>query len=329
MKSFLTIVWILTASLTWAQGIPDADKGAVAEANAFVVRGNEFRDNNSLPRAKAEYQKALKVFPRHLDALYNLAVVCEQLGENKEATEHYRRYLELRPNDADVWTQLGVRYDDAGQTAEAQAAYEKALSLNPKYGLAHHNLGVLLKLQGKFDAAQKELETFVKLEEGAGRRNGDAYYSLGVLHLERGRLPDAKRNLQMALDTDPSIAYYNNAMGDVYLTEKEHDLATAAYKKALEKDPKYAPAYSGLGDVYRLTGDRAKAAEAYRKALDLRKDYGLIYYKLGLLYEDNDRAGAIKQFENYLGSGKNLEFQTEAKAKIEKLKNVTASQPQR
>ena len=88
-----------------------------------------------MPRAKTEYQKALKIFPRHVDALYNLAVVCEKLGQNDEAVEHYKHYLEIRPNDADVWTQLGVRYDESGRKAEAKAAYEKALESNPDFGL--------------------------------------------------------------------------------------------------------------------------------------------------------------------------------------------------
>ena len=99
-------------------------------------------------------------------------------------------------------------------------------------------------------------------------------------------------------------------------------MAISAYKKALEKDAKYAPAYSGLGDAYRQKGDRMAAEKSYRQALELRKDYMLVHYKLGLLFETANPSAAIKEFENYLSSGKNGEFQTEAKAKIEKLKPV-------
>jgi Tfp pilus assembly protein PilF len=128
--------------------------------------------------------------------------------------------------------------------------------------------------------------------------------------------------LQKSIDSDPSIPYYNNAMGDIYLAEKRPDDALVYYRKAIEKDEKYAPAYSGMGDAYRQLGDVGKAADAYRKALGLRKDYAVVHYKLGLLYEDTDPAQAIKHFENYLASGKTLEFQSEAKAKIEKLKQA-------
>ncbi len=308
------------------ESLSDADKRAVAEANKFMERGNKFVQDNAWARAKGEYAKALKIFPRHVDAMYNLAVVCEKLQDPDTATSLYKQYLELRPNDADVWTQLGVRHDEAGRSAEAQAAYEKALAINPKFGRALHNMGVLLETQGKLPEAQKFLESFVKVEEAAGHQNGDAYYSLGALLLRRGQLKEAKKLIQQALDVEPSVPYYNNAMGDVYLAERAPDLAINAYKKAIEKDVKYAPAHSGLGDAYRQLGDQAKAAAAYNKALELRPDYVLVHFRLGLLYEASAPVEATKHFEKYLASGKSREFVKEAKEKLEALKQ--AKQPQ-
>ncbi len=322
MKHVIIMMVVALMALCAARGeeLTEADKRAVSEANEYFVRGNEFMERNSLPRAKAEYQRALRIFPRHPNALYNLAVACEKLNQPDEAISTYKRYLELKPNDADVWTQLGVRYDEKNQRIEAQAAYEKALASDPDFGRAHHNYGILLKEAGKMDEAQKHLETFVQLEEKAGRHNGDAYYSLGVLHLTRGRLPEAKRFLQKALDEDPSIPYYNNAMGDIYAAGKDLEAALVCYRKAVDKDEKYAPAYSGMGDAYRQLKQADRADKAYRQALQLRPDYHLIYFKLGLLNEESDPATAIKHFEKYLTSGKNLEFEKPAKEKIEKLK---------
>ncbi len=310
-----------------AAPLSEGDKRAVDEANKYVERGNRFEKDGSLPRAKTEYEKALKIFPRHLDALYNLAIVCEQLKQPAEAIETYQHYLDLKPGDADVWTQLGVVYDEGGRRAEAQAAYEKALAADPQFGRAHNNLGVLLEEQGHFDEAQKHLEAFVKIEEDAGRPNGDAYYSLGCLYLRRGQIRDAKMVLQKALDVDPAASYYNNAMGDVYLAERQPDTALVYYNKAIERDWKYAPAYSGIGDAYRQLKNVDKAAQAYRKALELRSDYAIVYYRLGLLYEQADSGEAIKDFEKYLGSGKNLEFQQEATEKLDKLKQAKQTQP--
>jgi superkiller protein 3 len=312
----------LVAALTAlpVMAIHAAESGSLTEANKFFERGNKFVEGNSLPRAKQEYQKALKVYPQHLDALYNLGVVCERLGQKNEASEQYRRYLEIKPNDADVWTQIGVLYDETNRKKEARAAYGKAIEMNPKFGRAYHNLGVLLKEDGDFKGAEQNLLKFVKLEEEDGRQSGDGYYSLGILYLQQLRDKDAKMILQKAIDIDPSIAHYNNAMGDTYLLEKRPDLALVYYQKAIEKDPKYVLAYSGIGDAYAQLKERDKAVTAYRKALELRPDYGLVYYKLGRLDEDTNPAEAIKQFEKYLQSGKNLLYRDEVTAKIEALK---------
>ena len=75
-----------------------------------------------------------------------------------------------------------------------------------------------------------------------------------------------------------------------------------------------------MGDAHAQLKERDKAVTAYRKALELRPDYGVVYYKLGLLYQDNNPAEAIKQFEKYLQSGKNLQYRDQVTAKIEALK---------
>ena len=306
-----------------AETLSPHDQNAVVEANKFVERGNEFKKKDSLGRAKAEYERALKVFPRHLDALYNLAVVCVDLKQPAEAITHYKHYLELKSDDPDAWNQLGVLLDENKDKAGALAAYEKAVAIAPEFGPAHHNLGVLLEEQGKLDEARQHLELFIKLEEEAGRRTAEAYYSLGVLELEQLHLKDAKKLLQKALDTDPGAPVYNNAVGDVYLAENNPSVARVYYQKAIEKDPKSAVAYSGLGDAQRGLGDHDKALASYRKALELRPDYGLVYYKLGLLFEATNPTDAIKHFESYLNSGKNVKYREEAAAKVEKLKQGT------
>lgn len=207
-----------------------------------------------------------------------------------------------------------------GSKKEGREAYEKALAINPKYGRAHHNLGVLLKEDGDLKGAEQHLATFVKLEEEAGRQNGDAYYSLGILYLQELRDKDAKLLLQKAIDTDPTVPHYNNAMGDTYLVEKRPDLSVVYYQKALEKDPNYVFAYSGLGDAYTQLQERDKALTSYHKALELRPDYALVYYKLGLFYENNNSAEAIKNFQKYLQSGRTIQYRDEVAAKIEALK---------
>ncbi len=320
IEGFVIAIALAALSLTSARAAEAPENGAIGEATKYFERANKFVEAGSLPRAKQEYLKAIKLYPKYLDAYYNLGVVCEKLGEKGGAIDQYKHYLEIKPDDADVWNQMGVLYDETGSKKEGREAYEKALAINPKYGRAHHNLGVLLKEDGDLKGAEQHLATFVKLEEEAGRQDGDAYYSLGILYLQELRDKDAKLLLQKAIDTDPTVPHYNNAMGDTYLVEKRPDLSVVYYQKALEKDPKYVFAYSGLGDAYTQLQERDKALTSYHKALELRPDYALVYYKLGLFYENNNSAEAIKNFQKYLQSGRTIQYRDEVAAKIEALK---------
>ncbi len=315
--------WIvvgLVAMQAWAAPLDDADRSKVAAANKFVERGNEFVRKNSLARAQSEYQRALQVFPRHVDALYNLAIVEERLGHTNAAVATYQRYLAVMPDDADVWTQLGLLRERSGDKAGAEADYRRALAADAKFGRARHNLGVLLQEQGRWDEAREHLEAFVKAEEGAGRPSGEGYYSLGLLELSLGRGKEAKQRLQQALAIDPDVPWYHNAMGDAYLLEKQPALAAAHFEKAIAKDSQFAPAYSGLGEAWAAQGDREKARAAYQKALALRPDYVLVHYKLGRLDEEVDPVAAIKEFESYLVSAKNPLYKEDASQRLARLK---------
>ncbi len=158
------------------------------------------------------------------------------------------------------------------------------------------------------------------LEEAAGKRNGDAYYSLGVLYLKQIRAEDAKLMIQKAVETDPSRPLYNNAMGDVYLLGNQTELAELHFRKAIEKDDRYPLAYSGLGDTLARQDKIVEAAESYHKALELNPAYSIVHYKLGRLYEETEPATAIKQFEKYLESGKDEVIRNEATARLGVLK---------
>src|SRR5258706_1622254 len=107
----LTLI-VLPLAVACAADVAPQDKGAFTEANKFFERGNKFVEGGSLQRAKQEYEKALKIYPKHLDVLYNLGVICERLGLKGEAIDQYKRYLEIKADDADVWTQVGMVYDE-------------------------------------------------------------------------------------------------------------------------------------------------------------------------------------------------------------------------
>ncbi len=133
----------------------------------------------------------------------------------------------------------------------------------------------------------------------------DAAYSLGMVHLFLGNLPEAKKVIglmetrlegdpstgvlrgfysSMAGDTAGAIQQLNQSLsavtgldtvivhtllGDTYRRTGQQDKALESYRKALEQDPSFAAAHYGMGNAYFLAKEIDKAETATARALAL------------------------------------------------------------
>jgi tetratricopeptide (TPR) repeat protein len=317
--SLLAVAFVGTSTALRAAEI---DKSALEKAKKHIEAGAELYGKKRFEKAVSEFEAALRFVPHHPYALYNIGVCYSRMGKNAEAKAAYQRLLAAHPDHADGLTNLGEIFDSEDDTKTAEEYYRKAIAADPKFGRAHHNLAVLLDRTGKADEALETYKTHLKIEETKPleQREPYAYYSLGVAYLERGDTKAAKDLLLKAHSIDTDSVYINNALGNVYIIEKNAGLALSHFQAALKADPAYPPVHEGLGDVYRLQGDNAKALGAYKKALELRPDYASVHFKLGDLAAKSSPKEAISHFQNYLKYGKNPAEKERVTKLIEDLK---------
>lgn len=79
-------------------------------------------------------------------------------GEARTAAE---RAEELAPHDALTLDTLGVVWSRLGDHARAVEAFERAVARTPRNPDFHYNLAASLRILGRFDEAERELETVV------------------------------------------------------------------------------------------------------------------------------------------------------------------------
>ena len=272
-------------------------------ANTRVERGNEFMRQGLERSAEREYEAALNLFPEHVDALYNLAVVYTKTGRKDEAKGAYERLVRIHPGSADARTALGDLHAEAGEAAKAEGLYRDAIEANPRFGRAYNNLGFLLQKQGR---RQEATEAFAKYAELEGRKEKPdpyAFYNLGCALLEAGEPSRAKESLLKAADLLPDDHLVNNALGNVYVVQGLYTQALLRFRRAQQAEPEYPPVWEGLGDVYAARNEPERAIEMYRHALRLREDYPGVHFKLGNLLRARDPAGALLHFRAYLRYG--------------------------
>ena len=133
-----------------------------ATADGWYALGSEIEESDP-GEARAAYQRALEIDPKHADAHVNLGCLEHEAGRLREAERHYRAALAIRAGDATAAFDLGVALEDLGRLAEARAAYEQALGAEPECADAHYNLARVHDRLGDPAAAIRHLKAYRKL----------------------------------------------------------------------------------------------------------------------------------------------------------------------
>ena len=129
------------------RGLKAHNAGNLAEARTayfetlFHDRTNKFAYFNLGQIAQTEkknaiaegyYRSALEADPRFGPALFNLAIIRNDLGFKQEAADLYRRDIQADPNNAAAYFNLALILRELGQTAEANQMFARAQQLDPR-----------------------------------------------------------------------------------------------------------------------------------------------------------------------------------------------------
>ncbi|NPA24555.1 MAG: tetratricopeptide repeat protein [Deltaproteobacteria bacterium] len=111
-------------------------------------------------------------------------------------------------------------------------------------------------------------------------------YLEAMLALIENRPEKAKPFLIEALELDPQYSEAHNALGTIYMEEKELAKAETEFIKAVSNPlyPTPEKAYHNLGNLYRLQKRNDLALACYQKALKFNHDYFPSHYELARLY---------------------------------------------
>jgi TolB-like protein len=129
------------------------------------------------PNASREMRMGLMLAPNDPIVLGLAADEPLAVGRWDEAVRLHLASLSSDPLQAPVYEVLGWTYERQGRFAEAESAFRRALEISPTYTQMHHDLGTVLLLQGKPDAALREMEQEIPM---GGRSAGLAiiYHAL-------------------------------------------------------------------------------------------------------------------------------------------------------
>ncbi len=259
--------------------------------------GTRAFDAGNYEEARKDFEAASKKNPNDYEALFNLGVSCDKLGDPKCAETAYKGALAANPGLEAASEQLAALYIDAGRADDAADVAQAGLGKHPSSAPLHENMGLALAMKGDQDGASKQFAEAVKITPT------DAMFHLTFAHWlnvwkVKGASPhlDAARDLakddyamidsigheyRMAGEYDSCVKLFDRAVamkdGGEVRTERalcrlglKDDKGTMTdLQAAVQTEPSYATAHYYLGGRLAMTKRYKDAAAEYAKYLEL------------------------------------------------------------
>jgi Flp pilus assembly protein TadD len=159
------------------------------------------------------YQGAVEACPSYVEALYNLALLLQQLGRREEAIPRYRQVLDIAPGFAPAWNNLGAALRDAGHPSDAIECYRQSLRLKPDGADCLNNLGLALRAGLQLDEAIDCFQKSLRLSPA----NPCVWDNLGNAFRDAGRIHEAVGAFEKAITLKPGFAEAHYDLGFVLL----------------------------------------------------------------------------------------------------------------
>ncbi len=205
----------------------------------------------------------------------------------------YAHSIQIDPDDFDKRTSLATSLTSLGRHEEALQHFQIVLDQRPDFAPALTSLGMLHMEQGRLEEAAVHLERAVRLEA-----DGVMFLSLGVVYGQQGKLDQAIRRLEQAVAIEPDLAEAHLNLGFFLSSQGRLERAIHHVQRAIEIVPGMAQAHFVKGTIHRQQGQLDKATDALARAAQLQPGLAPAHYELaGVLLQQGKRAAATAQYQ--------------------------------
>ncbi|XP_069587985.1 uncharacterized protein [Ranitomeya imitator] len=286
------------------------------DVKVLVNRGLLYLELHDYANALEDFKAVAMKTPAD-DKIHQVIGNCHhRLRQYEEAVQAFCQVLQINPLTSEGYIGRGNAYMEYGHKngiKHAQADFVKALHLKPTCTAARICLGYNLQAQGLLQRAWNQFTVALDIDarsilgfEGRSIVNlqiGDTFAALqdmnaalklgvtaqlltnrGVIHQFMGKLPNAMRDYQSAIATNPkySLAYFNAA--NLFLHNRQFSQAKEYYSQAIELDPDNESAVLNRGITNMLLHDVREALEDFCTVIDLCPVFSAAYFNRATLH---------------------------------------------
>ncbi len=203
-------------------------------ADIYNMLGIIYHQTGQFNDAIAAFKKALSINPRYTEAMINLSVLYNDLGEYKLGRDLLNKFKKEAKKSSSVidpfvkgklankHAEVGDMYRSAGLHKEAVEEFKKALDLAPQFHDIRNKMGICLREEGKKEAALKEFQKIAKEKP----QYTEAQIQLGITLHVMGKKKEAKNIWTHLIRTNP-----HHQLVKTYLRLSENGNSTHKNKK--------------------------------------------------------------------------------------------------
>lgn len=237
-------------------------------AEDWFIRGLDAANKQEYYEAVTYFSKAIKLSGTDDDSVnsyYNRGTAKLKLGQYSEAIQDYDEAIKLNSRFVEAYNNRGAIKATLGQYAESIQDYDKATELNPKYEQAYYNRGTAKAKLGQYTEAIQDYDKAIELNP----KYAQAYYNRGNAKTRFGDYNKAIQDYDKAIELNSEFAkaYYNRGNNKTKL--RQYSEAIKDYDKAIGLEPTYVRAHFNKSCAYALQKDKAQALIWLDKALQL------------------------------------------------------------
>ncbi len=277
----------------------------------YLLQSERLASEDDLPRARAEYRRALDLRPDLAGILSGLGLASATQGSPElqqpsryaeirssfsagrygEASIQANRILDLQPEDDEATYWLGRAYKRlAGQTLD------RLTKVSPESYRVDQLAGALHEEKTEYgNAVEAYRRALEKAPEVPGLR-----YAVGAAYWKMGRFGDAQEWLEEELDTNPHHALARYRLGNLLLDRGRPKEAIPHLVQAVATAPDLPEARFDLGRAYLEDQQHAAAAAELEATARIDPTNERVHYLLGNAYRGLGRMeDARKQLQAY------------------------------
>ena len=230
-------------------------------AEAHNALGLAYVQKNRVLESLAEFQQAVDVAPEYVPAYENLASTLAQSGKFTQAAGVLRSALAFDPGATELHFKLGHALRAAG---DLDGALHELMSLAKSRDSAQveSEVAATLRAKGDFREAIEASEKALSLAPS----ERSAYVTLGLaLRDEAASTGTRRARSERHLPSPKAKAHYN--AGSELLSRGDLDGSEKELERAVQLDPTYAEAHNLLGFVLGNSGDLTAALKHLHRSV--------------------------------------------------------------